>query len=358
MPSFKNFLRDSTNITEAADADTMYWRDDSTDSSAEMTATGLVAWLRTKFAAAPLDVGTATTGTHAVNRTAGDARYQPLDSDLTALAAADNSAVLAATTASFVTADETKLDALPTSASLTTSLDGKQPLDSDLTAIAALTTTATGRSLLAAANAAAIRAIAASAPTASPTLTGIPAAPTAATAINTTQLATTAYVKANRVQQAASDAGRFAAKALQTMFGNLSTSRWTVRTSAADNNWREVAWAPELGLFAAVSNSGTGNRVMTSPDGITWTIRTSAADNNWYSVAWAAELGLFAAVAYSGAGNRVMTSPDGITWTIRTSAADNQWLSVAWAAELGLFAAVSITGTGNRVMTSRGLAEA
>jgi hypothetical protein len=25
---------------------------------------------------------------------------------------------------------------------------------------------------------------------------------------------------------------------------------------------------------------------MTSPDGITWTIRTSAADNNWHSVCW------------------------------------------------------------------------
>ena len=38
---------------------------------------------------------------------------QPLDSDLTALAAAGNSAVLAATTASFTTADETKLDEIP-----------------------------------------------------------------------------------------------------------------------------------------------------------------------------------------------------------------------------------------------------
>lgn len=40
------------------------------------------------------------------------AAYQPLDSDLTALAAAGNSGVLAATTASFTTADETKLDGL------------------------------------------------------------------------------------------------------------------------------------------------------------------------------------------------------------------------------------------------------
>jgi hypothetical protein len=40
------------------------------------------------------------------------ATKQPLDADLTALAAAGNSAVLAATTASFTTADETKLDGI------------------------------------------------------------------------------------------------------------------------------------------------------------------------------------------------------------------------------------------------------
>ena len=83
-----------------------------------------------------------------------------------------------------------------------------------------------------------------------------------------------------------------------------------------------------------------------------WTSRTSAADNDWYSVCWSPELTLFVAVAYSGTGNRVMTSPDGINWTSRTSAADNEWLSVCWSPELTLFVAVARTGTGNRVMTS------
>ena len=49
---------------------------------------------------------------------------------------------------------------------------------------------------------------------------------------------------------------------------------------------------------------------MTSPDGINWTIRTSAADNSWRSVTYGN--GLFVAVAYTGTGNRVMTSPDGV----------------------------------------------
>ena len=121
---------------------------------------------------------------------------------------------------------------------------------------------------------------------------------------------------------------------------------WTTRTSAADNNWRSACYGN--GLFVAVGDSGAGNRVMTSPDGITWTIRTSAADNTWQSVCYGN--GLFVAVARSGAGNRVMTSPDGITWTTRTSAADNEWVYVCYGN--GLFVAVGTTGAGNRVMTS------
>lgn len=80
-----------------------------------------------------------------------------------------------------------------------------QPLDSDLTAIAALTTTSYGRAFLALADAAAARTAlglgtmateTASnyALLASPTFTGTPAAPTAAADTNTTQIATTAYV--------------------------------------------------------------------------------------------------------------------------------------------------------------------
>ena len=127
---------------------------------------------------------------------------------------------------------------------------------------------------------------------------------------------------------------------------------WVLRSSAADNEWFGIAWSPELGLFAAVSTKGTGNRVMTSPDGINWTSRVSASDNNWFNIAWSPELGLFAAVANSGTGNRVMTSPDGINWTSRVSASDDYWMSIDWSPALGLFAAVAYNGTGGRIMTS------
>jgi hypothetical protein len=120
---------------------------------------------------------------------------------------------------------------------------------------------------------------------------------------------------------------------------------WTSRTSAADNSWYSVTYGN--GLFVAVANSGTGNRVMTSPDGITWTSQNSTADNAWLSVTYGNNL--FVAVAGNGTG-RVMTSPDGITWTSRTSAANNSWYSVTYGN--GRFVAVAQSGTGNRVMTS------
>jgi hypothetical protein len=130
---------------------------------------------------------------------------------------------------------------------------------------------------------------------------------------------------------------------------------WTRRVSPADNNWHSVCWSPERNLFVAVSALSTADparRCMTSADGINWTLQTTP-ERRWRSVTWAAEIGLFVAVADDGTGDRVMTSPDGVTWTPRESAADNNWFSVVWARELGLLVAVSTTGDGNRVMTSR-----
>ena len=45
---------------------------------------------------------------------------------------------------------------------------------------------------------------------------------------------------------------------------------WFLQTSAADNNWFGVTWGGPSGQekFVAVATSGTGNRVMTSADGL------------------------------------------------------------------------------------------
>lgn len=174
-----------------------------------------------------------------------------------------------------------------------------------------------------------------------------------------------------------------------------AAATWTSRASAADSNWRSITYGAGRfvavasgssnqimysadainwtavtlggvtfnrmwngicfgnGLFVAVALSGTGDRVMTSPDGITWTQRTSAADFDWWAVTFGDDL--FVAVAQTGVTQQVMTSPDGITWTLRTtptplSGAD--WNSIAYGN--GIYAAVSGGGSAstNRAMTS------
>ncbi|TGM34765.1 hypothetical protein EHQ80_14050, partial [Leptospira biflexa] len=57
------------------------------------------------------------------------------------------------------------------------------------------------------------------------------------------------------------------------IFSGWFADQWTSRTSAVDNDWRSICWSLQLGIYVAVSSSGTGNRVMTSPDGINWTAR-------------------------------------------------------------------------------------
>jgi len=121
---------------------------------------------------------------------------------------------------------------------------------------------------------------------------------------------------------------------------------WTSRTSATDNSWSSITYGN--GLFVAVSSTGTTARVMTSSNGITWAIRTASSNNNWSGVTYGN--GQFVAVANTGATNLVMTSPDGITWTGRSAAAASEWKSITYGN--GLYVAVANNGAGNRVMTS------
>lgn len=100
---------------------------------------------------------------------------------------------------------------------------------------------------------------------------------------------------------------------------------WTSRTSAVNSNWADVMFAE--GLYVAVAVGGGGDRVQTSPDGITWTGRTAAEANGWQAIAY--DGSQFAACAGSGA-NRIMTSPDGITWTARAASAAINWKGIAF----------------------------
>ena len=154
----------------------------------------------------------------------------------------------------------------------------------------------------------------------------------------------------------AAELGIFAAVSTSGSSNRVMTSsdgiNWVSRTSAVDNSWVTICWAAELNLFVAASVSGTGNRVMTSSDGITWTTQTTPTpENNWRSIAWSPQLGIFVVVGDTGTG-RVMTSPNGITWTAGNAVVQNNWVSVCWSPQLEIFVAVSYSGTGNRVMTS------
>src|SRR6266404_3169314 len=113
------------------------------------------------------------------------------------------------------------------------------------------------------------------------------------------------------------------------------------QVSALDLTWRSIAWAPSLGLFAAVANSGAGNRIMTSPDGVVWTARATPADNDWRAITWSPDLSLFVVVGFGSPGQSAMTSPDGVNWTLRNAADNNHvWTSVTWSSGKQVFVAV------------------
>jgi hypothetical protein len=56
---------------------------------------------------------------------------------------------------------------------------------------------------------------------------------------------------------------------------------WSTVRSAADNAWTSLCWSPQRELLVAASSSGTGNRIMTSADGLSWTVPNSPADLGW-----------------------------------------------------------------------------
>jgi len=118
-------------------------------------------------------------------------------------------------------------------------------------------------------------------------------------------------------------------------------------------------------LFVAVGDaSPSENVIMISNDGYTWTSKSAGSVGNglnWESVTAGMVNGvtLFAAVSSSGTGNRVMTSYDGENWTVGSNTPDNGWKGIVsgipstgtYAGE-ELFVAVSSDGSSSRVMTS------
>lgn len=116
---------------------------------------------------------------------------------------------------------------------------------------------------------------------------------------------------------------------------------WTTQTIDA-GDWRDVAYANSLGMWAAVKSGATTTDVATTTDGITWTSRTTPAlSGGFVAIAWSPTISLFAAVSINTGTSAIITSPDGITWTTRTCPS-NGYYAITWGA--GLFIAVGNTG--------------
>lgn len=125
---------------------------------------------------------------------------------------------------------------------------------------------------------------------------------------------------------------------------------WLLVTSPTANAHNSVAYIESLHRFVIVATTGASDRVITSDDGETFTVRVSAANNQWRSVDCTNSLCVSCA-STGGSNQRVMTSPDGITWTIRTCGA-GAWSFIKFVSFLNLWVATSASGTANNVQTS------
>lgn len=114
---------------------------------------------------------------------------------------------------------------------------------------------------------------------------------------------------------------------------------WYPIAAANNNQWQCVAYGG--GVFVALSNNGTGNRVMSSPDGTIWTVTaTGAPDNAWGTNCLCYGNGMF--VAVSGGASNAMYSADGYNWTQSDVSSVGPWSAVTFGN--GRFVAVGVSG--------------
>jgi hypothetical protein len=147
-----------------------------------------------------------------------------------------------------------------------------------------------------------------------------------------------------------------AATGSSTVMWSTDGLAWTLAT-AITGSWYSIAFGPNtnppFGRFVAVGPSGSVMYSQTSDPAGAWTGVITGISGSFTSVQWIPTLKQFVAVAASGStGQRVMTSPDGISWVGRPTLIDNQWNSLAYSPSLNMAVAVASSGTGNRVMSS------
>jgi hypothetical protein len=125
-----------------------------------------------------------------------------------------------------------------------------------------------------------------------------------------------------------------------------TASTWTGKTIGLAE-WQDVAWSPELGLFAAIRVEGTSTDIYTSPDGMTWTAKTTPTTpvgQNWKAICWSAERGEFMATGQPYT-NVAMYSSDGETWTQATGTGDFGGEVIIWVRELALYIGIGVVSS-------------
>ena len=141
-----------------------------------------------------------------------------------------------------------------------------------------------------------------------------------------------------------------------------AVSTWNSRTIPT-GNWKKMIWVDELKILIGISISTSGNRMMTSSNGIDWAYVVGAPSIALQDIVWSPELSLLVLVLLSEiTASAIYTSSDAITWTPRTTAtikilqvdfSINKLNSVAWSPELNLFA--SIADNGYIITSSNGI---
>lgn len=90
------------------------------------------------------------------------------------------------------------------------------------------------------------------------------------------------------------------------------------------NEWTSLVWSPSLKVLVAVAQTGELNGCMHSVDALNWISDTTPNNNAWVSVCYAEDFNRFAAVSITGTGNRVMISEDYGSFRVPDS-----WVSVS-----------------------------
>jgi hypothetical protein len=134
---------------------------------------------------------------------------------------------------------------------------------------------------------------------------------------------------------------------------------WTASDISSNTlmDYRDVVWAPELGIFCAVG-AGTGaslidasrNCIATSTNGISWNTNIThggvGGNPGLTTIAWSPELRIFNIIGTNGV-NGFLYSSDGINWT--SAGVGGNYFGSTWAPDLKCFLFLSSTSGGGGI---------